>query len=1273
MNSADLYKLQKDAFDHLLHGRARLALPIAEKLVNEQPNNAESNVCYAWSLLENGNPLIAMEYLNKSKEMAGNTIIAQTYRAYLHLRLSSFEGAVYDFNMTQDVQKDMLAWSYYNKSKALGAMGSIKKAAGSYELAIMMDRGAHKEWESTRKYFDRAEKLIAKKENFDESDIAKYQDYVQAAIEAKEYWFALLISKKVLESGKSLENEQTWEIFLLESMFRLNQLTPVLQKLPELKEKYPNNEKLSSIENALNTYEKKSVEFKSSSPTSGSSNDKYSVKYSENNLMDIFSIRLFDGKAGDDKKEFFNEFNISSIQKIGVEVIFNNPFFNKEAKKHQVFIAWYLNEEIIHQGNVEVEVPSDWDAMMFRQYCDASSSPFWGEGEGRVEIFLERKNIATKNFLVSEKSVIDNSEPGKEKPSEDKAKSDEINFEEVLSELDSNIGLNSIKKSVRELIDYIEFMKERKQIGLKAQDKIAINAIFLGNPGTGKTTIARLMGRIFKGMGLLKEGKVIEVDRAELVGQYIGETAQKTEKIIESAMGNVLFIDEAYTLVKQGGSGQDFGQEAIDVLLKRMEDKKGDFFVIAAGYPNEMQSFLEANPGMKSRMTHTFNFEDYTPEEMMAIFRKMMIAEEYKITPGAEETLVKEFTKLYRNRDQNFGNARTVRKFFEDAKMALSKRYLQTPKHERTRDKMVTITLDDIQSIISPVDESKKVDIPIDEEKLNSALKKLESLTGLTSVQNDVREMVKLAKYYRNLGEDIRSKFTSHILFLGNPGTGKTTVARIIGDIFSGLGVLPRGHLIETDRKGLVASYVGQTADKTNLIIDKSMGGTLFIDEAYTLVKKGDSGSDFGTEAIDALLKRMEDDRGKFITIAAGYTNEMKEFLESNPGMKSRFTKTFHFEDYTPDELLEIAERIATSQKKTIYNDAKIALQKHFNEIYRNRDKNFGNARIVRNIMDGAEKRMLSRLTEIPHTELTNEQKTTYRIEDFSDILPQKAETVKKVFKGDEQKLQKHLASLESLTGLTSVKESVTKLVSGLKIAKIRRERGMQVMEKPLHSVFTGNPGTGKTTVARIMSDIFRELGIIEKGHLVEVDRAQLVAGYQGQTAIKTDAVIKQALGGTLFIDEAYTLSRGGNDFGQEAIETLLKRMEDYRGQFICIVAGYTNEMKTFMETNPGLTSRFTNTFEFEDYTPGQLMKICEIMAKSSGYKISPNANVRLLTLFDTLYQKRDKNFGNARTARNILFDVISLQEERLAAMIEHNDDDLATIEEEDVSKLNIV
>ncbi len=1251
--------LQQEAFDHLWKGRFRLALPIAEKLIKDQPESADAAICYAWASLENGDPGRAQQYLDISKQCKGQGVLTQMYRGYIQMRLSSFEAAIYDFNMTEGKQKELLAWTYLNKAKALASIGEIDRAQSFYDLGLLIDNNANPAWKTLRKYFNTVKKIIKSIDGIDKTEIV---NQAREALQLKEYWFTLIVSNTLLKSPQNAEPEIL--LLQIESMYRMNQFSVLEAKIKDYEKPLEGNDRYLAIMEAL----KRTQEKISASPAATASGSEAPVSEAleihSNQLVSVESVKLFNADSDAENRNNINLAQIGFNKKpaIGIQILLKNLNYNKSSVNHNCFYAWFIDDDIIEQSSVASDIPPDWEMYTLPETVHTSGNPLWRKGPVRLEFYINRNKIFTRHFVLSD---TDLAVPEVSSGSADAKPADApVNFNEVFEELNSIIGLSGVKDSVRALVDYLEVMNERKQLGLKAQDKISVHATFLGNPGTGKTTVARLMGKIFKGMGLLPKGEVIEVDRAALVGQYVGETAQKTEKIIEDALGNVLFIDEAYTLVKKGQSN-DFGQEAIDVLLKRMEDKKGEFFVIAAGYPNEMTDFLEANPGLKSRFTHHFNFDDYTPDEMMLIFRKMVIDEDYRVSEDAEKLLQKEFTKLYRARDKNFGNARTVRKVFEDAKMQVSKRYLKLAKHERTKEKLTTITQEDITGIFSGGETKKAYLVPINEELLQEAMAEVNKLTGLSSVKRDVIEMIKLAKFYRDSGEDLGSKFSSHILFLGNPGTGKTTVARIISKTYSALGILPGGQLIETDRQGLVATHVGETAPKTTAMINKSMGGTLFIDEAYTLVKK-DAGSDFGQEAIDVLLKRMEDDRGKFIVIAAGYTEEMKSFLESNPGLKSRFTKIFNFEDYNPDELIEIFDRMSKGNKVLLADDARYTLTKHFNELYRNRDKNFGNARLVRNTFDAALRHMSLRLSALPSSEITDEMRSSIIIADLEDVLPKKKEAGAAV-KGDADKLQELMAELTSLTGLDAVKGEVDKLVNSLKIAKVRKERGMQVIQKPLHSVFLGNPGTGKTTVARLISSIFRELGILEQGQLIEVDRAQLVAGYSGQTAIKTDEVIKKALGGTLFIDEAYTLARGSGDFGQEAIDTLLKRMEDYKGQFIVIVAGYTREMQAFMESNPGLTSRFTNTFVFEDYNPEQLSSITTGMAASSGYKFSEDGLEALNQKFQKIYDSRDGNFGNARTARNVLMEIITNQETRIASILNYSDEELMTLSAADI------
>lgn len=262
-----------------------------------------------------------------------------------------------------------------------------------------------------------------------------------------------------------------------------------------------------------------------------------------------------------------------------------------------------------------------------------------------------------------------------------------------------------------------------------------------------------------------------------------------------------------------------------------------------------------------------------------------------------------------------------------------------------------------------------------------------------------------------------------------------------------------------------------------------------------------------------------------------------------------------------------------------------------------------------------------------------------------------------------EETLEELLDKLNKLIGLAGVKKEVTSLINLLKIKKIRDERGFETANVSKHLVFLGNPGTGKTTVARLLSKIYKQIGALEKGQLIEVDRAGLVAGHVGQTALKTEGKIKEAMGGILFIDEAYTLAKGGNDFGQEAIDTILKAMEDNRDNLVVIVAGYPEPMEQFLESNPGLKSRFNKNIMFEDYSKDELLSIFHVFCQPYQMKLSEDAEYNLKAYLEWLVRNKDANFANGREMRNLFEAALSNQANRLANMSDITDEELNTIE----------
>lgn len=263
--------------------------------------------------------------------------------------------------------------------------------------------------------------------------------------------------------------------------------------------------------------------------------------------------------------------------------------------------------------------------------------------------------------------------------------------------------------------------------------------------------------------------------------------------------------------------------------------------------------------------------------------------------------------------------------------------------------------------------------------------------------------------------------------------------------------------------------------------------------------------------------------------------------------------------------------------------------------------------------------------------------------------------------------LEELLKELDALVGLENVKSEVRELINFLKVQKMRQQKGLRGIPVSRHMVFYGNPGTGKTTIARLLAQVFRSLGILRLGHLVETDRAGLVAGYVGQTAPKVKEVVSKALGGVLFIDEAYALSSGGNDFGQEAVETLLKLMEDNRDDLVVVVAGYTGRMNEFLASNPGLRSRFSKHLYFDDYSRDDLLKIFKSFSDKADYKLTPAAEQELAAVFAVLCAARDETFGNARLARNLFEATINKQANRIVGLPSVDEQILSSIEAADI------
>ena len=806
---------------------------------------------------------------------------------------------------------------------------------------------------------------------------------------------------------------------------------------------------------------------------------------------------------------------------------------------------------------------------------------------------------------------------------------EERSLDDILSDLDQYIGMDEVKKAVREIAYSVQNSVQRAERGLGEQQKAGIHIVLTGNPGTGKTTIARKLGEILESIGYLDSGHVVEVDRSKMVSPYQGETPKVVDRLCDKAMGGILFVDEAYTLapLSQSGERDNQGAQALEQLMKRMEDDRGKFVVIAAGYRTEMENLFRINVGFRSRFSYFLNIDDYTPDQLYQIMGVFAKQKKYRFSTAAEELTRKMITELYNSREKDFANGRTMRQLFDKICSKQAERLQKGDISQLSNDVLMTIEAADI-----PYEAPKAVDY-------TECLAKLNGMVGLAAVKKEISNLAAFLNLQIRRGETNTFQ-GKHYVFTGNPGTGKTTVARIMADVFRTLGILSRGQLVEADRSKLVAGYSGQTAIKTNQLIDSAMGGVLFIDEAYTL-KSNDQDS-FGAEAIDTLLKRLEDDRGKFICIVAGYTDQMHDFIDANPGLKSRFTQTIHFEDYTPDELTQIFINLAKGKNFTVDEETQGAIHRQFEQLYLRRDKNFGNAREARRIFDQAVEKQSQRLVSMMGNPDFNED-DMYRITSADLPMAQSEQA---------RPLDEVLNELDEFIGMRSVKNMIRRLAVQSMFMKQRAAMGAgKVQQLSMNFILTGNPGTGKTSVARKMGEILQAMEILPTSRVIEASRATLVGKYMGETPKIVNNMCDKAMGGILFIDEAYTLSSENDQYGKEAIDTLMKRMEDDRGKFVVIAAGYKDEMETFLAVNPGLASRFTHKMHIDDYNEDELLAIFKKMAAKDNYKLSSEAEFKLMDLICRKVVTKNESFGNAREMRNMLDATIQQLSVRVSEM----------------------
>ncbi|KAM0385686.1 hypothetical protein ACHAPZ_000804 [Fusarium culmorum] len=737
----------------------------------------------------------------------------------------------------------------------------------------------------------------------------------------------------------------------------------------------------------------------------------------------------------------------------------------------------------------------------------------------------------------------------------------------ALDKLMGMIGLESVKEQLLSIKSSID-TKIRQGFSLGDE---RWSCSLLGNPGTGKTTVARIYAEFLSSVGAVAGSCFQEVTGSKLANMGVSGCEKLIEKVNNDG-GGCVFIDEAYQLSSGNSPG---GKAVLDYLLAEVENSRGKIVFVLAGYNKEMESFFSHNPGIPSRFPIEMTFEDYEDDELLKILQ-LQIHRKFNGTMAVAQGVDGLFCRIAARRighgrgKDGFGNARAV----ENHLQAISKRQSARIRKERQAGAKPNDLLLTQEDIIGPE--------PSQALMKSKAYRELNCMIGLQEVKDAIKVLMETLKtnFERELAEEPLVEFSLNKVFLGSPGTGKTTIAKLYGAILRDLGLLSNGEVVCKNPADFVGAALGQSEAQTKGILAATVGKVLVIDEAYGLSGGGGTNGSFVDQykeaVVDTIVAEVQSVPGEDrCVLLLGYKDQMEEMFQNvNPGLSRRFplSSAFVFEDFDDDALAKILDmKLGKSGFKATEKAKAVALE--VLDRARNRP-NFGNAGEIDILLDRAKASHQKRLT----AGLVN-RRTTLEAVDFDeefDRAEKGGTDINKLFSGD--------VGRDGLIATLQRYQTCVRLAKELDIDP----------EIPFNFLFRGPPGTGKTTAARKMGKVYYDMGFLAKPEVIDVSATELIGQYVGQTGPKVQKLLDKALGRVLFIDEAYRLASESGSFAREAVDELvdLVTKPKYHQKLIIILAGYVQDINTLLAINPGMSSRFPESIDFDPLTPSACIQL---------------------------------------------------------------------------------
>ncbi|RGP72651.1 hypothetical protein FLONG3_6659 [Fusarium longipes] len=761
----------------------------------------------------------------------------------------------------------------------------------------------------------------------------------------------------------------------------------------------------------------------------------------------------------------------------------------------------------------------------------------------------------------------------------------------ALDKLMGMIGLESVKD---QLLSIKSTVDTKIRQGFSLGDE-RWSCSLLGNPGTGKTTVARIYAEFLTSVGAIAGNCFKEVTGSKLANMGVSGCEKLIEEVNNKG-GGCVFIDEAYQLSSGNSPG---GKAVLDYLLAEVENSRGKIVFVLAGYNKEMESFFSHNPGIPSRFPIEMKFEDYTDDELLKILQ-LQIHRKFNgtmaVTGGVDGLFCRiAARRIGHGRGKNgFGNARAV----ENQLQAITKRQARRIRKERRAGAKPSDLLLTQEDIIGPE--------PSEALKKSEAYRKLNCMIGLQEVKDAIKVLMDTLRtnFERELAEEPLVEFSLNKVFLGSPGTGKTTVAKLYGEVLRDLGLLSNGEVVTKSPADFVGAVLGQSQAQTKGILAATVGKVLLVDEAYGL--SGGSGGSSGSfqdpymeAVVDTIVAEVQSVPGEDrCVLLLGYKEQMEEmFQKVNPGLSRRFpiSSAFVFQDFDNEALAKIFDMKLSKTGFRATDKAKAVVLEVLGRA-RNRP-NFGNAGEIDILLDRAKASHQKRLTAGVAT-----GRTTLEAIDFDEDFDraETAETnIRELFAGDVGR-----------EGLITILECYQ--------TRVRQAKELDIdPEIPFNFLFRGPPGTGKTTAARKMGKVYYDLGFLAEPEVIDVSATELIGQYVGQTGPKVQKLLDKALGRVLFIDEAYRLASESGSFVREAVDELVDCVTKpkYHQKLIIILAGYVQDINTLLAINPGMSSRFPESIDFDPLPPSGCVQLMLEQLRGHKAKLKGRRNMDLSCL----------------------------------------------------------